>query len=217
MTTTYRKEKKITHIFQSDKNSQLWFCETWRKYNETGFSSTNWLSVLLFLAHTHSHTRVVSLMRYHFVIYHAAQQDVSPPLMHQRQQQFCPCLRSPSRLQQAQCCLAVLGSGGGERGRYTINDYTLPHCQTPLHTSLCAYVPPRSLYCISPLPVTLTRLDFERERSYKCRSKSKYCSVYISHLIRRNHSNRAVIKEQFRRCCHCLSPNEARLHCLFLP
>ncbi|KAL1253233.1 hypothetical protein QQF64_017926 [Cirrhinus molitorella] len=70
-------------------------------------------------------------MRYHFVIYHAAQQDVSPPLMHQRQQQFCPCLRSPSRLQRAQCCLAVLCSGGGERGRNTINDYTLPHCQTP--------------------------------------------------------------------------------------
>lgn len=95
--------------------------------------------------HTHSHTRIVSLMRYHFVIYHAAQQDVSPPLMHQRQQQFCPCLCSPSRLQQAQCCLALLGSGGGERGRYTINDYTLPHCQTPLRTRLFPYVPPPSL------------------------------------------------------------------------
>ncbi len=58
MTTTYRK--KITHIFQSDKNIQLWFCETWRKYNETGFSSTNWLSVLLFLSHTQSHTGCLS-------------------------------------------------------------------------------------------------------------------------------------------------------------
>ncbi|KAK2872466.1 hypothetical protein Q8A67_022363 [Cirrhinus molitorella] len=35
------------------------------------------------------------------------------------------------RLQRAQCCLAVLCSGGGERGCNTINDYTLPHCQTP--------------------------------------------------------------------------------------
>lgn len=105
MTAMYKKIHR--HTFQSEKNIQLRFCETWRKYNETGFSSTNWLSVLRFLllAHTHSHTRVVSLMRYHFVIYHAAQQDVYPPLMHQRQQQFCPCLRAPSRLQRASAVL----------------------------------------------------------------------------------------------------------------
>lgn len=56
-------EKKICHIFQPDKNIQLWFRETWWKYNETGFSSTNWLSVLfsLFLAHTHTVTHGLSL------------------------------------------------------------------------------------------------------------------------------------------------------------
>lgn len=208
MTATYRKTKLLTS-FSLTKTSS---CDS-VKHDESimRLASHQQTDFLFFsFSHTHSHTRVVSLMRYHFVIYHAAQQDVSPPLMHQRQQQFCPCLCSPSRLQQAQCCLAVLGSGGGERGRYTINDQTLPHCQTPLHTSLCAYVPPHSLYCISPLPVTLTRLDSSvNVRTTECRSKRKYCSVHMSHLIRRNHSNRAVITEQFRCCYSCLSPNEA--------
>ncbi len=86
----------------------------------------------------------------------------------------------------------------------------------PLDTSLCAYVPPHSLYCISPLAVTRTRLDSSvNVRTTECRSKRKYCSVHMSHLIRRNHSNRAVITEQFRRCCSCLSPNEAWLQYFF--
>lgn len=77
-----------------------------------------------------------------------------------------------------------------------------------------------SLYGISPLPVVLTRLvSSASERSYDGASlKRKYCSVYASasHLIRRDHSNWAVIKERFRRFCSCLSLNNARLKSIFL-
>lgn len=146
-------------------------------------------------AHIHSHTRVVSLMRYHFVIYHAAQQDVYPPLMHQRQQQFCPCLCAPSRLQRASAVWRWRRQMRPPHYKW-LNSSSL---SDPLTETLC--VRPRS--SIPPPPMAFAWLGVNVHAAERC---SKGNSVYTSCLIRHNHSDRLVIKEQFRWCytvvCH---------------